>query len=167
VPYGFGKGRTVRGRQNGAYADVAAVALHALRREFPAVVELTGDEPSAGRGRAREIDRDLCRKNLGVLAELGRIVATFEDGDRHAARLAVEILAMWPRPNSKTAVAILRRWRLEHLGKPEAAGDAKGLALAISRAIDGYLSSKPATAEAAIVEALKWNLAWQLKTRGK
>jgi hypothetical protein len=161
----FGNSRTERGRQNGEYAHVAAVALHALRREFPEVVELVGDEPSALGRRRRDIDRELCARNLGVLAELGRIVDAFEEGDRHAARLALEVLAMRPRPNSKAAVAILRRWRLDQLGVPEPAGDARGLALAIFRAIDGYLSRKPATPRGAVVEALGCVLRFHLEPK--
>jgi hypothetical protein len=152
--------RTLRGCQNAEYANRAWRALFELRDEFPEVLELVGCK----QWETGEItpDVDFCDQNAGVLTELGRILWTFRDGPRVAARLAVDFLKIQPRPKSKEAVVILRRWRLQALGKTTGVGDVKGLALVIAKAIEGYRKKKPATPDEVVIDALEWVLSLHL-----
>jgi hypothetical protein len=95
------------------------------------------------------------KARLSVLAELGRISC---DLGKEAFRRAVdELIDVRPKPSTKAAVAMLRRWRLECLGKSneDRAGDARGVFDAIDKALEGYLDRCPATSKETIVEALE------------
>jgi hypothetical protein len=97
--------------------------------------------------------RDM-KVRLSVLTELGRIY--FDLGEEAFRRALDSVLDMQPKPTTKAAVAMLRRWRLECLGKPDedCAGDADELSIAIQKAIEGYLERYPATSDETILEAL-------------
>jgi hypothetical protein len=146
--------KTGRGRQDAQYAGDAMKALFKHRHDHPEVLELTGVEPVAAKnGReAYEIPGIInARKNIGVLAELGRLINRYGNGEEVAVAWAVELARMEPRLTSKQAVAWLRQRRL----RKSNLGNTVGLMDAITGAIDGYLASHPGTSQRMIVEALQ------------
>jgi hypothetical protein len=93
---------------------------------------------------------------MGVLSELGRIIETFSDGERHAVDLALEILSMTPKPTSKQVVAYLRRWRIDELGNPakQSTWSVEEIPRAIAASLDNNLTKNPGTPDGEILEAL-------------
>jgi hypothetical protein len=159
---GRSQAKTLRGCQDAEYAFRGANAIFNLHDEYPEVAALTG----VARDSDGELHPDDNRtfKNQGVLAELGRIVEAFPDGADYAARLAVQLVAIKPRLTSKQAIRRLRRCRMRRLKgvDMEAAGNARGVCMAITKALDDYLDKNPATSPRDVQDALFY--LWKCET---
>jgi len=99
-------------------------------------------------------------RRLTILIELGRVLCDCRDGERLVREWA-EILCR-DKPKTHTAVALIRRWRLQAsptirvLGKiPANEGCAYGLALILIRAIERYRVRYPHTTLQQILAALE------------
>lgn len=145
--------KTGRGRQNAQYASWALRTLFEHRAGHPEILELTGVHTVAATARRPAYDIPgmiLARKNIGVLAEFGRLICRYSDGEEAAVEWAVELVRMRPRLTSKQTVAWLRRRRLRKTNL----GNSEGVMGAITAALDTYLASHPGTSNKAIVDAL-------------
>ena len=141
------KALTDRGRADNAYA-VNAIILLRKNDADDKYDWLLGTQSLAHiDGKARLLhellgDRFPDRRppKMALLAELGRIIDAWSDGEKWALKLADELCQMEPKPKVKEAAAWLRRWRLDGLGKApkEKPGSADELADAICELIDRY-----------------------------
>jgi len=145
------KAKTGRGRQEAQYACWAMRAIFEHRERHPEVLELTGlAEHSEQFGREQYPGIVGQCKNIGILAELGRLICKYGNGEEAAVEWAVELVKMRPRLTSKQAVAWLRQRRLQKTNL----GNSEGVLRAITGGIDTYLASHPGTSPKAIVQAL-------------
>lgn len=159
VPLCDSQATTLRGCQNAEYALRASVFLFELKDEFPDVLKLIGIAIENGKQVANPI---MVKRNLGILAELGRVCVDLpDDGPGIAAEFVEHLLKQDPRPTSKETALRIRRWRLQELGRPvmKAIGDRDGVRVAIIAAINAYMQKNPGTSDCDVVMAMEDALA--------
>jgi hypothetical protein len=145
---------TRRGQLEALYAREASWVLFKHRHQHPELIELTGLHKHDDGQEFRDIN---LKRNLTILAELGRLIVRYTNGEEVAVKWAVEILNQQPKPTIKQAVQILRRARLtQEAPKP----DAEKLACKILEAVESYADSHPAINNSQIIEALESALGW-------
>ena len=142
------KATTKRGQLEALYARRARYVLFEHRHKHPELIELTGLRKHDD---GKEYVDIQSKRNLTVLAELGRLIVRYKNGEEVAVEWAVEILNQQPKPTTKQAVQMLRRARLTQVPEP----DAGTLARKILDAVESYADSHPAINNSQIIEALE------------
>jgi hypothetical protein len=142
------KATTKRGQLEALYARRASYVLFEHRHKHPELIELTGLRKHDD---GKEFIDIQSKRNLTVLAELGRLIERYKNGEEVAVEWAVEILNQQPKPTTKQAVQMLRRARLTQAPEP----DAETLARKILDAVESYADSHPAINNSQIIEALE------------
>jgi hypothetical protein len=142
------KATTKRGQLEALYARRASYVLFEHRHKHPELIELTGLRKHDD---GKEYVDIQSKRNLTVLAELGRLIVRYKNGEEVAVEWAVEILNQQPKPTTKQAVQMLRRARLTQVPEP----DAGTLARKILDAVESYADSHPAINNSQIIEALE------------
>ena len=140
--------KTERGKMEALYAKRAARILFEHRHEHPELTEWTGLYRCED---GREI-LDLTALKTTVLAELGRLIEKYKNGEEVAVQWSVKILNMKPKPSVKKAMRMLRGWRL---GDKRGTGSADALTIKILSSIDSYTDGHPNTTEQQIIDALE------------
>jgi len=162
--------RTERGANNRFYAMIALNALtHCEEREAARMSGVNGsnskefpyawlapDGSAAGLIPGFSTTEWAQRARVSVLAELGRVQIEF--GDEVMRDIARQVCALEPKPATKEAAAMVRRWRLQGRAKSLPEGTLDGLMDAISHVIDHYVSTHTDPGRAVIIEALEWTL---------
>ena len=129
------------------YAKSAARVLFEHRHKHPELTEWTGlyrcedGEEIVGWDAVK----------ITVLAELGRLIEKYKNGEEVAVQWSVEILNMKPKPSVKTAMQMLRGWRL---GDKKKGGSTDELTIKLLSYIDSYCESHPNTTHQQIIDAL-------------
>ncbi len=144
--------KTERGQMEALYARTAAWTLFEHRHKHPELTEWTGLYRSED---GKEYIHWGAHK-ITVLAELGRLIEKYKNGEEVAVQWSVEILNRRPKPTIKQAVQMLRRARLNQAPEP----DAETLARKILEAVESYAESHPAINNSQIVEALEGVIGW-------
>lgn len=147
LAYGNSEAKSDHGKANSGYACDAAIALFKHHEAHPEVLELTGYKPSEY---YPEGEYDSSRWKLGILAELGRMIRKYGDGEEVALQLAIDLAHMTPRLTTKQAITWIRNIRLNR----SKAGDFEGALGAILRAVDEYLAFHPGTPRDDITSAI-------------
>jgi hypothetical protein len=142
------KATTKRGQLEALYARRASYVLFEHRHKHPELIELTGLRKHDD---GKEYIDTHSKRGLTVLAELGRLIVRYKNGEEVAVEWAVEILNQQPKPTTKQAVQMLRRARLTQIPEP----DAGTLARKILDAVESYADSHPAINNSQIIEALE------------
>lgn len=145
----FTDAKTDHAKANEDFACRAARHLFEHKAAHPEVFELTGLLVTKDGHAMYNPDR----MKVGILAELGRLMYAYGNGDEVALQLAVELAHKQPRLNVKQAAAWIRRIRLKQEATDKD-GNVVNLLEAIMRAIDGYLDSHPGTPTEVIIEAI-------------
>jgi hypothetical protein len=128
------------------YAQNAARVLFKHRHEHPELMEWTGlYRCEDGR---EAVDWDSIK--ITVLAELGRLIWKYSNGEEVAVKWSVDVLNMKPKPSVKEAMRIIRGWRLNKY--PDGSADA--LAREIYKTVDSYIESHPSITKEQINDAL-------------
>jgi hypothetical protein len=147
--------KTDRGKMEGLYASTAARVIFDHRHEHPELTEWTGLYRCED---GKEIIAWGSIK-VTVLAELGRLICNYKNGEEVAVKWSVQILNMKPKPSVKRAMKMIRAWRLGKYSD----GSTDGLATKITASIDSYLDSHPNTTEEQIEEALNLAMSWYIE----
>ncbi len=142
------KATTKRGQLEALYARRARYVLFEHRHKHPELTEWTGLYRCED---GREI-LDLTALKTTVLAELGRLIEKYKNGEEVAVQWSVKILNMKPKPSVKKAMRMLRGWRL---GDKRGTGSADALTIKILSSIDSYTNGHPNTTEQQIIDALE------------
>jgi hypothetical protein len=140
--------KTERGKMEALYARSAARILFDHRHEHPELTEWTGLYQCEN---GKECI-DWGSLKITVLAELGRLIEKYQNGEEVAVRWSVQILNMAPKPSVKQAMLMLRAWRL---GQERKAGATDALTCKILASIDSYTDSHPGTTNQQIIDALE------------
>jgi hypothetical protein len=147
---GFTGAKTDRGNQEAEYAYIAARALFARRETHPDVLWVTGILACEDGGQTFGMYGGT-RWKAGILAELGRIMCKYSDGEEVAVQYAVALAHMEPRMTVKQAITWIRGQRLPSKRK----GSTDALFDAVCKAVDDYWARHPDTPKSAIVEGLE------------
>ncbi len=139
--------KTERGKLEALYAKRAAYVLFNHRHEHPELTEWTGLYKCDD---GEEIVHWGSSKTT-VLAELGRLIEKYRNGEEVAVQWSVEILNMEPKPTVKQAMRLLRAWRLGH----NKTGSTDALTERILAAAADYVDSYPSTTGQQICDALE------------
>jgi hypothetical protein len=143
--------KTERGKIEACYAKIAAYALFDHRHEHPELTEWTGlyrcDDGK------EIIALSSPQFKTTVLAELGRLIERYGNGEEVAVQWSVEILNMKPKLSVKQAMRLLRSWRLDD--KRKSTGNSEGFAKALLQAAADYLDTHPDTPNEHIVEGVE------------
>jgi hypothetical protein len=150
TPVGVTEAKTDRGKQESEYAYVAARALFEHRETHPEVLWVTGITTYESGKQSFGLYGGT-RWKQGILAELGRLICKYSDGEEVAIRLAVELAGMEPKPTVKQAIAWIRGQRLPSIRT----GSSDNLYDAVCKAVDDYWSRHPDTPKSVIVEGLE------------
>jgi hypothetical protein len=142
------KATTKRGQLEALYARSASRVLFDHRHKHPELIELTGLHKYDDGTEYRDIQS---KRNLTVLAELGRLIVRYKNGEEVAVEWAVEILNMEPKPTVKQAMRLLRAWRLGH----NKTGSTDALTERLLAAAADYVDSYPSTTGQQICDALE------------
>lgn len=137
---------TDRGKMEALYAHRAARVLFDHRHEHPELTEWTGLYRCED---GKEII-DWRSIKVTVLAELGRMICHYSNGEEVAVKWSVQILNMKPKPSVKRAMQMIRAARLGKCSD----GSTDALATKILASIDSYLDSHPNTTKEQVNEAL-------------
>jgi hypothetical protein len=147
---GFTGAKTDRGNQEAEYAFEAARALFKHRETHSEVLWVTGIVTCED-GKQTFGLYGGTRWKQGILAELGRIMCKYSDGEEVAVQYAVALAHMEPRMTVKQAITWIRGQRLPS----ERNGSADSLYDAVCKAVDDYWARHPDTPKSAIVEGLE------------
>jgi len=139
--------KTERGKLEALYARSAAYVLFNHRHEHPELTELTGLYKCED---GKEIVNWGSSKTT-VLAELGRLIEGYKNGEEVAVEWSVKILNMEPKPTVKQAMRLLRAWRLGH----NKTGSTDALTERFLDAAADYVDSYPSTTGQQICDALE------------